>query len=197
MDVASLLARRRVTRSFDGSPVDPAWLQRACETALLAPTAGHSAGVSLSVIGRERVGEYLEVATDPSWRARSSRYAGWARAGALVLVSSRVSAYLERYAEPDKADAGLSVRDAWPVPYWHGDAAMATMALLLLIEEAGLAAGLWGAFRNVEAVRHWAGLADDELFATIFVGRPDGRDRPSASLARPVPPRAQRVRRLD
>ncbi len=185
-----------MTRSFDGSPVDPAWLRGACETALLAPTAGHSAGVTLSVVGHERVDEYLAVATDPTWRARSSRYPGWSRAGALVLVSSRVSAYLERYAEPDKADAGLSERDAWPVPYWHGDAAMATMALLLLIEEAGLAAGLWGAFRNVEAVRHWAGLADDELFATVFVGRPDGHDRPSASLDRPVPTRAERVRRI-
>ncbi len=196
MDVASLLARRRMTRSFDGSPVDLPWLVGTCETALLAPTAGHSAGVTLSVVGRDRVGEYLEVATDPSWRARSTRYAGWARAGGLVLVSSRVSAYLERYGEPDKAASGLAERDAWPVPYWHGDAAMATMALLLLVEEAGLAAGLWGAFRNVEAVRDWAGLVEDELFATVFVGRPDGRDRPSASLARPVPTRAQRVRRL-
>ncbi len=197
MDVATLLARRRMTRSFDGSPVELTWLVAACETALLAPTAGHSAGVRLSVVGHDRVGEYLEVATDPAWRSRSSRYPGWARAGALVLVSSRVSAYLERYGEPDKAASGLVERDVWPVPYWHGDAAMATMALLLLVEEAGLAAGLWGAFRNVEAVREWAGLVDDELFATVFVGRPDGHDRPSASLARPVPSRAERVRRLS
>ncbi len=185
-----------MTRSFDGSPVELDWLVGACETALLAPTAGHSAGVHLSVVGHEHVGEYLEVATDPEWRERSARYAGWARAGGLVLVSSSVSAYLGRYGEPDKAAAGLAVRDNWPVPYWHGDAAMATMALLLLVEEAGLGAGLWGAFRNVGAVRDWAGLGDDELFATVFVGSPDGRDRPSASLARAVPTRAERVRTI-
>ncbi len=196
MDVASLLARRRMTRSFDGTPVEVPWLVRVCEAALLAPTAGHSAGVALGVVGHDRVGEYLEVATDAAWRERSTRYEGWARAGGLVLVSTRVSAYLERYGEPDKVASGLAERDAWPVPYWHGDAAMATMALLLLVEEAGLAAGLWGAFRNVEAVRRWAGLGEDELFATVFVGRPDGRDRPSASLARPVPSRAERVRRV-
>ncbi|HQU27064.1 MAG TPA: hypothetical protein PLS29_08555, partial [Acidimicrobiales bacterium] len=82
MDVASLLARRRMTRSFDGSPVEVPWLVGACEAALLAPTAGHSAGVILSVVGPESVGEYLEVATDAAWRERSARYAGWARAGA-------------------------------------------------------------------------------------------------------------------
>lgn len=197
MDVTGLLARRRMVRSFDGSPVDLDWLASACATALLAPTAGHSAGVRMTVIARSRVGEFLEAASDAAWREGSPRAAGWARAGALVIVSSRVGDYLARYAEPDKAASGLADRAAWPVPYWHGDAAMATMSLLLLVEEAGLAAGLWGAFRNAEAVRRFAGLGDEELFATVFVGRPDGHDTRSASLSRPVPHRADRVRRID
>jgi nitroreductase len=196
VDVAGLLARRRMVRSFDGTPVDLDWLERACATALLAPSAGNSAGVRMTVAPPERVGEYLSLATDPDWRAHARRLAGWSRAGALVLVSVRVGDYLARYGEPDKSGSGLARRDAWPLPYWHTDAAMATMALLLLVDEAGLAAGLWGAFRHAEDVVRWAGLADEELFATVFIGRPDGRDQRSGSLERRVPPRAQRVRRM-
>lgn len=165
--------------------------------ALAAPTAGNAAGVRMTVVARERVDEYLEVATDPEWRARSTRLAGWSRAGALVIVSVRVAEYLARYAEADKDHSGLAARAAWPVPYWHTDAAMATMALLLLIEQADLQAGLWGAFRRSSDVATWAGLEDEELFATVFVGRADGLDRRSASLDRAVPARRQRVRRLD
>ena len=47
--------------------------------------------------------------------------------------------YLARYGETDKTGSGLDRADGWPVPYWHTDAAMATMALLLLVEESGLA----------------------------------------------------------
>jgi nitroreductase len=81
-------------------------------------------------------------------------------------------------------------------PYWTTDAAMATMALLLLIDEAGLQAALWGNFRRERDVLDWAGVADEELVATVLIGRGDGRDRPSASLQRDVATRAQRVRRV-
>lgn len=185
-----------MVRSFDGTAIDLDWLEQTCATALLAPSAGHSAGVRMTVAGRDRIGEYLDLATDSTWRERAERLEGWSGAGALVLVSVQVGDYLARYAEADKAGSGLDKRDAWPLPYWHTDAAMATMSLLLLIEESEFAAGIWGAFRHAEDVARWAGLDDEELFATIFVGRPDGRDRRSRSLDRPVPRRADRVRRM-
>jgi len=67
------------------------------------------------------------------------------------------------------------------------------MSLLLLLEEIGLAATLWGNFRNEEAVLSWAGISDECLFATILLGRGDGLDTRSASLDRPVPSRRERV----
>jgi chromosome condensin MukBEF MukE localization factor len=76
------------------------------------------------------------------------------------------------------------------------DAAMATMALLLLIEEDGWQASLWGSFRNAPQVLEWAGIAHDELFATVLVGRADGNDVASRSLERDVPSRVSRVRRI-
>lgn len=185
-----------MVRSFDGSPVDLDWLEERCASAMWAPTAGNSAGVRMHTIGIDLVAEYFERATDLEWRTSSRRFDGLARAGAVVLVTSRVASYLERYGESDKAASGLRERDAWPVPYWHTDAAMATMALLLLIEEAGLQAALWGNFRPDHDVLAWAGAAGEELFASVLVGRADGADPPSESLARPTPTRRDRVTRV-
>lgn len=185
-----------MVRSFDATPIDLDWLDDCCADALWAPTAGNSAGVRMYTLGREHVIDYLNVATDAAWREGSPRYAGVSRAGAVVLVTTRPQDYFARYAEPDKARSGLARRDAWTVPYWTSDAAMATMALLLLIEEAGLQAMLWGNFRHEREVLDWAGVVDEELVATVLVGRGDGRDQPSTSRGRDVPTRAQRVRRV-
>ena len=193
MTIASVLASRRIVRSFDGTAVDPDQLIELCATALWSPTAGNSAGVRMHVVAQSALDDYFTVATDADWRDRSKRFAGLARAGAAVLVTSLPQAYESRYSDADKAASGLGDRNAWPIPYWHADAAMATMSLLLLLEEIGLAATLWGNFRNEEAVLSWAGISDECLFATILLGRGDGLDTRSASLDRPVPSRRERV----
>ncbi len=185
-----------MTRSFDGTAIDETWLDELCATALWAPTAGNSAGVRLYTLGASFVDEYLALATDAGWRERSRRYQGLRRAGGIVLVTARVSEYLRRYGESDKADSSLDDESRWPLPYWHADAAMATMALLLLLEEGGCQAALWGNFRHGDAVLRWLGVHDEELFATIFIGHGDGNDPPSASLARSVPSRRARVQRV-
>ena len=51
---------------------------------------------------------------------------------------------------------------------------MATMALLLLIEEGGWQATLWGNFRNDEQVLAWAGVQEEKLFGFVLVGGEDG-----------------------
>ncbi len=196
MDVAGLLARRRMVRSFDGTPVDPSWLDATCATALWAPTAGNCAGVRMHTLYASAIDPFFACTTDATWRERSTRYPGLARAGAVVVVTSRPSDYAARYGEPDKRASGLAALDAWPVPYWHGDAAMATMALLLLLEEAGWSAALWGDFGRAEALLAWLGTPDETLFASVLVGRADGRDRRSASLERATPPRHARVTRV-
>ncbi|MGC2486215.1 MAG: nitroreductase family protein [Acidimicrobiales bacterium] len=196
MDLRSLLAARRMSRSFDGTPVDLEWLGELCAEALWSPTAGNAAGVRCHLIDATHVKEFLDVATDPEWRETSRRYEGLSRAGAAVLVTSRPQDYLARYAEADKSPSGLSQRDAWPLPYWHTDAAMATMALLLLLEESGWQATIWGNFRHGAAVRDWADISDEELFASVLIGRADANDVRSASLERGVPSRSERVRRV-
>jgi nitroreductase len=196
VDLRDLLTRRRMVRSFDATPVDPFWLEQLCADALRAPTAGNAAGVRMHVVSAERLPEYFVNATDASWRESSRRYAGLARAGGAVVVTARVEDYLARYGEPDKAGSGLDERESWPVPYWYVDAAMATMALLLLLEESGWQAALWGNFRHDSRVLAWIGAPQEELVATVLVGRGDGSDQPSASRDRNVPARASRVSRV-
>ena len=186
-----------MTRSFRGDPVDQDLLDELCAQSLRAPTAGNSAGVRMTTLAADQLAAYFEVATDARWRAASPRWDGLSRAGAAVVVTSRPADYAERYGESDKVASGLDEPDAWRVPYWHADAAMATMALLLLVEERGLGAAMWGNFRHEEQVLAFIGAPDEALFATVLVGTPDGRDHPSASLQRRVPSRRERVRHVD
>jgi nitroreductase len=185
-----------MTRSFRQQPVDQALLDDLCAEALCSPTAGNSAGVRMTTVAHDQVAEYFAVATDQAWRETSPRFEGLARAGGAVIVTARPQDYVARYREPDKVSSGLGDPDHWAVPYWLTDAAMATMALLLLLEERELGATMWGNFRHDAAVRAWAGAADEVLFASVLVGVPDDEDYPSNSLTRDVPTRRQRVRRV-
>ena len=194
MEFSELASRRRMVRSFDGTPVPSNQLRHWCEVALWAPTAGNSAGVRFIVIEADRVAEYFAVATDADWRASARRAEGLMRAGAVVLAVSLPSAYTERYGEADKASSGLSDESAWPVPYWHTDAAMATMQLLLAVDEASWSACFWGNFRNEADILKLAGLSGEwRLFGSVLIGRADEKDPRSASLTRATLSRSERV----
>ena len=194
MELTQAIAQRRMTRSFRGDAVAVDLLRTLCEQALRAPTAGNSAGVRCTILPIAQVNEFFEIATDETWRATSPRYEGLARAGAVVVMTSRPQDYEARYRAHDKELSGLGKRDQWPLPYWHTDAAMATMNLLLLLEEQGLGAAFWGSFRYADALLSWAGISDEELFCSVLIGVPDGKDHRSASLDRETPTRAERVR---
>jgi nitroreductase len=176
-----------MVRSFTGAEVDGSVLAMICDDALRAPTAGNAQGTALVVLtdpdDRDR---YFEAATDETWRTSARRAPGLMRAGAIVLVLCSPARYVARYAEDDKAQSGLGAgHDAWPVPYWFGDAGMVAMSLLLGVADAGLGAAFHGAFRNVGAIRSAFNVPDaDELFATILIGHPDGLDHRSPSLNR-------------
>lgn len=185
-----------MTRSFDARPIDPEWLEELCASALWAPSAGNSAGVRLHVVAAAHVAQFFDVATDPRWRREARRAPGLMRAGAVVLVTADPECYFSRYGDDDKVASGLGRPEAWPIPYWHADAAMATMALLLLLEEARVGATIWGSFRHAQRILEWAGVATGELFASILIGYPDGHDTPSSSLQRAVPARRARVSRV-
>jgi nitroreductase len=197
VDVIEALRRRRMTRAFDGTELDEDVVVALCHEAARSPTAGHARGVDAVVAcGRAGVARYLDAATDPAWRERADRYAGFAAAGAAVVVTCDPARYAARYADHDKASSGLGDVGQWPVPYWFTDAAFFTMSLLLLAEEAHIDGAFLGAFRHEEDVLGAIGAPEGtRLFGAVLLGRGSDVQRPSGSAARSGPTRSERVHR--
>ena len=182
MELAEVLRRRRMVRRFDGTPLDPAVRDRVLAAAVRAPSAGFTQGWAFVVLeGAEQ--------TERFWQAAGGDVAlpgrwldGMRKAPLLVLPLSSQQAYLERYAEPDK---GWTDRDParWPVPYWHVDAGMAALLMLLTAVDEGLGGCLFGIPADrVDAVRAELSVpAEWSPVGVVAVGHPEPgeRSRPS------------------
>ena len=199
MELHEAIARRAMVRSFGADPLDPAVVDRLVDAALRSPSAGNTSGTAWVVLeGAAQTAVYFDATTDATWRAA---HPGWSeglrRAPVVLLAYASPEAYVTRYAEADKAASGLGAGpEAWPVPYWYGDAAMGVMAVLLAAVDAGLGACFLGAFRGADALAGRLGVPGDwRLYGAVALGRPDGADHRSASLDRPRPPRTERVHR--
>jgi nitroreductase len=199
MELHEAIRRRAMVRSFSPDPLDPALVDRLVDAGLCSPTAGNTAGTAWVVLeGPAQTAVYFDATTDDEWRTAHPEWsAGLRRAPVVLLAYTSPDAYVSRYGEPDKETSGLGVGpEAWPVPYWYGDAAMGVMAVLLGAVDAGLGACILGAFRGTEALAERLGVpAPWRLYCAVALGRPDGGDHRSASLSRPQPPRTERVHR--
>jgi len=188
-----------MVRSFDTTPVDPAVVDLILQAALRSPTAGNTRGTAWIVLeGPDQTALYFDATTDAAWRARHKDWSdGLARAPVVLLAYSSPNAYVDRYAEEDKAAGGLGASaSAWPVPYWVGDAAFGVMTVLLATVDAGLGACVLGAFRGEADLA--AGLdvpTGWRLFCAVLLGHPDGADHRSASLDRDKPYPSGRIHR--
>jgi nitroreductase len=199
VDFPEVVRRRRMVRSFATTPVDPAVVDRIVLQALRSPTAGNAGGTAWVVLeSPAQTRLYFDATTDESWRSEHPQwYAGLSRAPVVLLAYASSERYVDRYGEPDKAGSGLGDGpEHWPVPYWTGDAAFGVMAALLGAVDAGLGACIVGAFRGeVELARVLGVPAGWQLFCAVVLGHPDGHDRPSPSLDRPLPPLSTRLHR--
>jgi nitroreductase len=126
--------------------------------------------------------------TLPGERRAAFRWSAMVTAPVVVIVLVRPDAWLERYAEPDKAASGLGEdAGAWPVPYWWVDAGMAIEHLLLGAVDAGLGACFFGPFAHEAEVRSSLGIpADWRTVGTVALGHP-APDEPGLSASRPRP----------
>ena len=173
-----------MVRRYTDEPVEPGVVERALNRAVQAPSAGFTQGWGFLVLDSPvDVAAFWTAATPPG-RGTDAWSRGMRGAPVVVVPWSSRQAYLDRYAEPDKgwsADA-----DRWPVPYWHVDAGMASLLMLLSVVDDGLGACFFGVpGERVPVLREAFGVpADYAPVGAVTIGHP----KPSA-------PRRTRQRR--
>ena len=132
--------------------------------------------------------------TDPDDLAAPDDWlTGMMRAPVVVVPCSSKAAYLSRYAQPDK---GWTDRDEarWPMPFWHMDAAMASLLILQTAVDEGLGACFFGIPPERDSsVRAAFGIPD--TFDPVGVVTIGHLADDAATPARPARRRASRPRR--
>jgi nitroreductase len=148
VQLAEAIRRRRMVRNYDPDrPVPPEVVDRILDHAVRAPSAGFSQGWAFLVLDEPADRAAFWAATTPATAGAAPTPSRWLRgmsnAPLIIVPLSHRSAYLSRYAEPDK---GWTDRDEarWPVPYWHIDTGMAAMLMLLTAVDEGLGACFFG-----------------------------------------------------
>jgi nitroreductase len=196
MEFAEVVRKRRMVRNYDPDrPVPPEVVDRLLEHAVRAPSAGYSQGWGFLVLEDPADRERFWKATTPDQGGQSSWLAGMRQAPLIVVPHANRSAYLDRYAEPDK---GWTDRDEarWPVPYWHIDAGFASLLMLLTAVDEGLGACFFGIPpERTEAFRQAFGVpAEFTPVGALTVGY-RAPDRRSPSLKRGRRPAAEIIHR--
>ncbi len=188
-----------MVRSYADEPVDPEVVDRALAHAVRAPNAGFAQGWGFLVLDRpEDVRRYWNATADPEDLAQPDSWLrGMMRAPVIVLPCSSKTAYLDRYAEPDK---GWTDRDEarWPVPFWHMDAAMAALLILQTAVDEGLGACFFGIPpERVVAVRETFSIPEAfDPVGAITIGHPaEGAGAAGSPARRPRRPTDEVVHR--
>jgi len=182
-----VVRRRRMVRTYTEDPVPRRLVDRVLDAGLRAPSAGFSQGWAFLVLeGAEqtdlfwRATERPGTAPEPGGRLDRQR-----QAPVVIVPFAHKEAYLQRYAEPDKAGLGLDREEAWPVPFWEVDTAFATMSMLLAATDAGLGALFFGLFDGGEGLHATFGIPHGyRPIGAISIGWPAPGDPRSPSLAR-------------
>jgi nitroreductase len=186
MELDKVIRRRRMVRNYDPDrPVPEEVVERLLEYAIHAPSAGFSQGWAFLVLtGAEDRARFWAATVPPDAGAPDGWLTGMVRAPLIVVPHSNKSAYLERYAAPDK---GWTDRDEarWPVPYWDIDAGFASLLMLLGAVDAGLGACFFGIPPVSTATYRGAFGVPEEYtpIGAITVGYP-APDKRSPSLRR-------------
>jgi nitroreductase len=148
MEFQEVVRRRRMVRSYADRPVAPEVVERMLANAVRAPSAGFSQGWAFLVLDRPEDVDRFWASSSPPGSPTSGRWLSGMRTAPVVIVPmSDETAYLDRYAEPDKdrSTATRGTRESrWPVPYWHVDTGMAALLILQTAVDEGLGACFFG-----------------------------------------------------
>jgi nitroreductase len=183
MEFDEVVRRRRMVRHFTDEPVPREAVERMIEAAQHAPSAGFSQGVSFVVVTdpklREQVGEL-----SGEEEYTSSGYAPFvSQAPVQIVICTSEKVYKDRYREPDKKPDPNADEPEWPAPYWHTDAGMALMLILLSAVDQGLAGAFVGVWRQRE-LQELLGIPEHFLPIGVTMVGHGAPDKKSPSLKR-------------
>jgi len=171
VDLRDIVRKRRMVHRFTREPIPDEELLRVLEVARHAPSAGFSQGFRLVVLDDPGQLEWFwRVTTPPDELSElDERIATGPPVIALPFTSKAV--YLDRYSAPDKAGFGLQSEEAWPVPFWHVDAGMAIMLILLAAIDEGLGGWYFGLVHGETDLLRELGIPDQySLLGAIALG---------------------------
>jgi len=177
-----------MTRNYRDEPVPPELVDDLLTLASKGPSAGNTWGTHFVVLEGTQVDGYWDI-TLPVDRRPNFPWPGLLSAPVIVLPCGDAAAYVERYGQDDKAQTGLGeTTDAWAIPYWHVDTAMATMTLLHAATNVGLGALFFGVFDHELAVCDALGIPEAvRPIGAVALGWPADEDRISKSARRGRP----------
>lgn len=203
-EFSEVVRNRRMTRAYSTRPVDAVVLDRMVDLAARAPSAGKTQGWHLVMLEGVDTARYWDI-TLPADKRATFRWQHLLDAPVLMIALADPDAYVERYAEPDKARTGLGESaDAWPTPYWTIDASMSVMTLLHAAEDEGLGALFFGVFQREAEVRAELAIPDRmQIIGAITLGHPlekrsgDASEQPGARAPGDGRSAQRRRRRAD
>jgi len=186
LEFDDVIRRRRMVRTYTDRPVPRDLVDRVLDAGRRAPSAGFSQGSAFVVLeGQEQTAPFWALTAPPAGQRSTDLRTRLVLAPVVILPFTHRQAYLDRYAEPDKAGLGLEQAEHWPVPFWLVDTAFATMAMLLAATDAGLGALFFGLSRGTsELLDHLGVPAGYEPIGAVTLGWPAEHDVRSRSLAR-------------
>src|SRR5256886_14081546 len=107
MEFQDVVRKRKMVRTFEDQPIDPAVLERIIANAQRAPSAGYSQGWAFLVLnGKDETERYWN-ATMSSERRAEVGWPGMFNAAAIIARLSYKQQYLRRYALADKGWADM------------------------------------------------------------------------------------------
>ena len=169
VEFREILARRRMHRAFEPTPIPREQIERIVGVIRRAPSGGFSQGSSIVVVtDRAKREQFAALFAE---HESTRRFV--AQAPVHFVLSANESLYHARYNEPDKLAITGGVEVTWPVPYWFVDAGALMMLVLAAAIDEGLAAAFIGHPEQKRLFGELVGLPDEVVpIGLALVGRP-------------------------